>query len=258
MVEKSKSLAVIEDLQVPQVLNQQDVMEEMDGLTFSFTHIKIPSGGGLAFEVPGDDADNPDIEKEIEGVIVFHHPVNAFWDEAFTGGNEPPDCYSMDGKVGIGAPGGNCKTCPMNEWGSGREGTGKACQNRRRIYILRQGEQFPLLLSLPPTSLGNFSNFISRSILQKSIRSYAVVAKAKLSKVKSSGGIEYSQVSWSLSGRVDEKIIPEIIQYSQAMKALAAGVMVEDVEGSENYDTPEPANTETIGGFTGRVVEHNE
>ena len=34
--------------------------EELDGLTPSFERIKIPAGGGLAFEVPGDDPDSPD------------------------------------------------------------------------------------------------------------------------------------------------------------------------------------------------------
>jgi len=232
MVEK-KELAVVKDIKVPQVLNQQDVLEEMDGLQFSFTHIKIPSGGGLGFEVPGDD-DEPDIVKEIEGVIVHHHPVNAYWAEEYTGGNEPPDCSSMDGKLGTGEPGGNCKTCPMNEWGTGRDGVGKACQNRRRIYILRKDEIFPILISLPPTSLGNFSNFISRSVLQKSKRSYQLIVKAKLKKATNKSGIEYSQVNWSVIGQLDEKTTGEMKDYSLAIKDLAAGISIEEVEGKEN------------------------
>ena len=48
-----------------------EIAEEMDGLgDISFDSIKIPSGGGLAFEVPGDDPENPGIEKEICGVIL--------------------------------------------------------------------------------------------------------------------------------------------------------------------------------------------
>ena len=37
--------------------------EEMSGLTPSFERIKIPAGGGIAFEVPGDDPNNPDLVK---------------------------------------------------------------------------------------------------------------------------------------------------------------------------------------------------
>ena len=30
---------------------------EMDGLSTTFERIKIPSGGGIMFEIPGDDPD---------------------------------------------------------------------------------------------------------------------------------------------------------------------------------------------------------
>lgn len=253
---ESKALVIVDDIKVPQVLNQQDFLEEMDGLQFSFTHVKIPSGGGLGFEVPGDDVDEPDIVKEIEGVLVHHHPVNAYWAEAYSGGNEPPDCSSMDGKIGIGAPGGDCKTCPMNEWGSGRDGVGKACQNRRRVYILRKNEMFPILISLPPTSLSNFSNFISRAILQKALRSYHVVSKVKLKKAANKDGIEYSQAAWGVVGKLDDKTIPEMRDYSNAVKDLAAGISIEDVEGREisEYDEHD------IGGvaFKGKEVKDKE
>ncbi len=245
----AKELTVVKGIQVPQVLNQQDVMEEMDGMTFNFALVKIPSGGGMSFEVPSDDPESPDTEKEIEGVIVHHHPINAYWAEEYTGGNEPPDCASMDGKVGTGSPGGNCKTCPMNEWGSGSDGKGKACQNRRRVYILRKDEMFPLLISLPPTSLQNFSNFISRSILQKALRSYSVVSKVKLKKAKSSGGIEYSQAVWSVAGLLDEKTAADMKQYSHDIKALASGVQIEDVEGAEQSDS------DSLHGFSGTLVD---
>ena len=38
--------------------------EELDGLTPTFERIKIPAGGGLAYEVPGEDPDSPDSVKE--------------------------------------------------------------------------------------------------------------------------------------------------------------------------------------------------
>lgn len=233
MAEESKALTIVDNFSVPQVLTGDDVQEEMDGLTFRFSYIKVPSGGGLAFEVPGDDDDDPDLVKEITGVIVCHHPVNAFWSEEYTGGNEPPDCSSLDGRIGVGNPGGYCKNCPMNEWGSGRDGEGKACNNRRRIYLLREGEMFPLLLSLPPTSLGNFSDLISRKVLQKGLRSYAAIVKAKLKKATNRGGIEYSQVTWSVTGKLADPLIAQMIEYGENVKILASGLTVDEVEGKE-------------------------
>ena len=49
--------------------------EELDGLTPAFERIKIPAGGGLAYEVPGDDPDSPDSVKEFKAVILYHHPI---------------------------------------------------------------------------------------------------------------------------------------------------------------------------------------
>ena len=38
----------------------QAIAEEMDGLgPLPFDRVKIPSGGGLAFEIPGEDDDEP-------------------------------------------------------------------------------------------------------------------------------------------------------------------------------------------------------
>lgn len=85
--------------------------EELDGLRPSFERIKIPAGGGLAYEVPGDDPNSPDSAKDFSAVILYHHPINSYYKEKFTGGNNPPDCSSLDGKLGIVAETGECKEC---------------------------------------------------------------------------------------------------------------------------------------------------
>lgn len=56
MAEKTTDVAV-KEFQLPSTdLNLGEAMaEEMDGLEFRFDVVKIPSGGGLAFEIPGDD-----------------------------------------------------------------------------------------------------------------------------------------------------------------------------------------------------------
>lgn len=51
----------------------EDEMDDLDAVKgISCRHIKIPSGGGKAYEVESDDPDDPDIEKEIEAVIISH------------------------------------------------------------------------------------------------------------------------------------------------------------------------------------------
>lgn len=153
--------------------------DELEGLDLSFEKIKIPSAGSTVFEVPGED-DDTDTVKEFSAVILHHHTLNCYYKTKYTGGSNPPDCGSFDGIVGEGDPGGECKRCPLNQFGTGENGS-KACKNRRRIYVLREGEVFPLLLSLPTGSLKEFTKFIKR-LLSKGKKSNSVVTRFSLKK----------------------------------------------------------------------------
>lgn len=64
---------------------------------------------------------------------------------------------------GTGDPGGCCATCKSNQFGSG-EGQSKACKNRRMIYVLMEGELFPMVLSLPTGSLKEFTKYLKRQL----------------------------------------------------------------------------------------------
>jgi len=165
---KNTEVTVVQEFQLPALSSEMStaMAEEMDGLQLTFDRVKIPSGGGITFEID-NGTDQPDAEKEIIGVIVDHHPVNAYWAQSFTGGSNPPDCASMDGKYGVGSPGGSCKTCTLNQYGSAFDGRGKACKNMHRIFIMRSGETLPLLLALPPTSLRGLSDYIAKRIITR-------------------------------------------------------------------------------------------
>ena len=63
--------------------NSEIPLDELDGFELSFERIKIPAGGTTAFEVPGDDPENPDIEKELRVIIIDQYPVNAYYKEAY-------------------------------------------------------------------------------------------------------------------------------------------------------------------------------
>lgn len=228
------TLTVVEKFNLP-ALNDMSALvgEEMDGLTIEFDRVKIPSGGGLAFEVPGEDPDAPDTVKEIIGVIVDHHPVNAFWADKYAGQNNPPDCSSMDGKTGVvlgnvtGATGEKraCNSCPYNDWGSDENG-GKACKNMHRIYILREGEMFPLLLTLPPTSLKNFSNYLAKRVLTKGKRSHEVITKVSLKKATNRTGITYSQATFNLVGILNPETAKKMAEYAAEIKPITRRLAV--------------------------------
>jgi hypothetical protein len=124
------------------------VSGELDGLDLSFERIKIPSGGATVYELPSEGDDTESV-KEFSAVILDHHALNSYYATKYTGGSNPPDCGSFDGKTGEGNPGGSCKTCKYNQFGTGENGA-KACKNKRRVYILREGEMFPICLRCRP------------------------------------------------------------------------------------------------------------
>ena len=75
--------------------NLSDAMsQELEGLSLSFERIKIPSAGSTVFELPGEEDGEPETVKEFTGVILYHHPLFAYYRDKYAGGNEPPDCGS--------------------------------------------------------------------------------------------------------------------------------------------------------------------
>jgi len=245
------ALAVIENF-TPAVLDHEAMMEELEGLELTFDRVKIPSGGGLAFEIPIDD-DEVDTAKEIVGVIVDHHRVNAYWPTLYSGQGQPPACSSMDGKTGMATPDSEvswagkeqpCATCPLNQWGSDEGGGGgKACKNMVRLYIVREGDVFPLMLTLPPTSIRNWANYLAKRVLGRGLRPHQVVTRIGLKKEQSRGGITYSQATFKLAGVLSKDVQERMAAYAQGIKRVTRGLGItsEDYEvtgTSDDEDAP--------------------
>jgi hypothetical protein len=212
----------------------QMLAEEMDGLSLSFDRIKIPAGGGLAYEVPSDNPDSPDMVKEFKAVILYHHPVHAFYKEKYTGGNTPPDCASYDGHAGTEAESGeihNCKDCPNNKFGSGENGA-KLCKQKRRIYILRADEALPIIFSLPTGSLADFGKYITR-LLSRGQKSSGVVTKFSLKKAQNAGGIAYSQAVLGVDRILTRDEAAVIDRLAEQVKAIAGRVTTVEATDEE-------------------------
>lgn len=245
MAEKKNEVAVMAqdfDLVTLSADMAEGIAEEMDGLgQIPFDRVKIPSGGALAFEVPGEDEDNPESVSELVGVILHHHPVNAYWSEAFSGANESPDCSSIDGKQGVDRETGEikaCVSCPYNQFGS--DGQGKACKNIHRIYLLREGNPIPIILSLPPTSIKSMRDYIGKRILVRGLRSYQVITRITLKKEKNAAGIAYSRAVFSYVDKLSEVQATECKKMSETIKAQD---LQADVE--EEYSTAPATDPQT-------------
>ncbi|GHV07630.1 hypothetical protein FACS1894217_08780 [Clostridia bacterium] len=195
--------------------------EELDGLDLSFERVKIPSGGATMFELPTEGDDTEPV-KEFSGVILHHHPLNAYYATKYTGGSNPPDCGSFDGVCGVGNPGGKCVNCKHNQFGTGENGS-KACKNKRRVYILRESEVFPLLLTLPTGSLKTFTKYV-KAQLSKGRKTSAIVTRFSLKKMTNSTGIQFSQCVFALDRALTAEEISLIAPLAEQVKQYAQAV----------------------------------
>lgn len=217
-MEKKNEIAVTEENFIIPTGNIVIDTEELEGLNLAFDKVKIPSGGGTMWEVTGDNPDEPEYMKEIDGVIVDHYPVNAYFENEYTGEITPPTCSSFDGKLGIGVPSGNCATCPLNKYGSADDGKGKKCKNLRRVYILKSGEILPILITLPPTSIKNFSDYVSKRIVTKGMKTCDVITRLTLVVEKSNTGIKYSKVQFTIVRKLDDAEKTAMRTFSESIK----------------------------------------
>lgn len=205
--------------------------EDCAGIELQLDRIKIPAGGSTAFEIPSADGDDSEMVREITGVILYNHPANAYYTDKYTGGSNPPDCSSFDGIHGLGNPGGSCKSCPFNKFGSG-EGKSKACKNRRMLYILRDGELFPVILNLPVGSSGAYKNYVKRLLTQRNSLS-RVVTSISLKKAMSDSNIAYSQASFKFVRSLTDKEIESLAPLVEQMKTYAANLTTADLVEDE-------------------------
>lgn len=217
-----------------------DFLEELSGLDNEFERIKIPAGGGTMFESPGSNPDESDMVKDFSAVILYHHPMYVFYSSKFNGSNNPPDCLSIDGITGVGISGGKCINCPKNKFGSGENGS-KACKNKHQIYLLRENEIFPMVLSLPTSSNREFSRYIKR-LLSRGKKSDSVVTKFSLKNAVNKTGISYSQVQFSVARELDIKEIELIKNYSERVKSYAQS----------------KANLQKVDMTTGEIIDSEE
>lgn len=220
-----------------------DFSEDLTGLTLRYDRIRIPSAASPVFEIPGGDGESETV-KELSCVIILQHPMNSFYREPYTGGQNPPDCGSFDGMTGSSGQG--CADCPLNRFGSG-EGVAKRCKNKRLLYLLFEGELLPQLLVLPTGSLREFTNYLKRN-LSRGRRLNGIVTRISLQKATNAGGIVYSQCMFHFErvlSPAEQAAIAPIINQAKTYAANLTLAQWEQIGDDMPVTNPE----------TGEVVE---
>ena len=182
----NKSLALID-----QELNQEIAnIKESIGSVGGGKTIKVEAAGN--FILP----DGTNLGNDIQIVILDYTTRKTFYSQPFDRNNPaPPDCYAIGKVIKSLAPDDpelpakqcetGCNDCPLNQWGSGNGGSGKACREFRDLAVLVVDPDHPdahneadapiYHLSVPPTSLKAFDAFVPLCVRSLGLPVKAVV-----------------------------------------------------------------------------------
>jgi hypothetical protein len=182
-----------------------------------FERIKIPAGGGPAWVVP--DVTGEQMLKELSGIILMFRDVRTFWKVPLeqSGGNMPPDCYSMDAKSGIGSPGGSCQSCKFAQFGTDAKGEGQACKLYRQLLLLREENLLPEIVSLPASSIKAARLYLKR-LAQKGLPCYRLITKIGLEKAQN-GQWVYSRATFTASELLPPHLVKRAREYAKLLKS---------------------------------------
>lgn len=209
---------------------------------FDLDRVKVPAGGTTLWEIPSLSGEAENVQ-EIRGIIIFHKDVRSYWEEDYTGEGVPPDCFSDDNMIGIGNPGGVCKSCPLAQWGSTRKekSNSKACKEQKMIFLIREEDGnfngfLPLLITVPPTSIKFIKKFML-GLAGKGVKYPYAYVGLKLNKTKNSQGTQYSEIVPRLIMiETDPKKRAIIDTLAQSMRNALESVSVADNENPQKED----------------------
>ena len=268
------------------------------GLTMNdLRKVTVPSGGGRHWLVPASGGDES--VQSIEGIIIHRAYPRSWWEQSVeeSPNNRQPDCYSPDGVHGWPGPknavridlkdGGTaveCATCPLNVWGSGRNGRGKACQEKQLLFLIQPDSVLPMVVQAPPTSIPGIKEYMVQLVDNRDFRPYwQVVTRLELETVK--GDLNYSRILFSRAGSVDKRHVTKLQDYreriipvlDQLTKNMGPQILLEPVqpeppalaegrpqppalaEGRPEQDQPEPRTVDPMqnGGGDAMTYPHD-
>lgn len=234
------ALAVIQDSSkyLPAAEDLENVMHDLGDILSPrvFGVVTIAGGGAGVFKVTEPGADESTSVQTIEGVIVASHLVNIRWahDYGSRQQGEAPACKSMDGLSGTDLSTGevhSCQACPYNQFGE--NGERKACNNKRQLYIMREGDLLPVLFPLPPSALRAYDNYRVHASLTLRTPMSALLTRITLKNKRSANGSDYSSPVFTAmsklpteEGRRMEAFARQIMDAAQR-----AGISADEVTG---------------------------
>lgn len=193
--------------------------------------------------------------NEVYLIVVYFHRARGYWTEE---GGKAPLCSSMDGRTGTAREGSglewegranSCAGCPFNEFGSDpKGGGGKACKEIRRLFVIDVDPKtmapqasLPAILSLPPTSLKPWDEFVSGLLSRKPpMHPIRKVVRLGLNEVKGET-FSYATVTVAPVADVPTPLLAELLKMQATVRGKAAelGLEHEDYPMGDQEDKEE-------------------
>lgn len=240
----------VESLYLP---SNDEIKEVVDDLSDIMSHkvfgvISIAPAGAGTFDIlePGAEEKTKGVQ-EVECIILASHPMNVRWEHDYSSREpgEHPACRSLDAVEGIDADGAlhDCATCEYNQFGE--NGERKICANKRQLYVMRQGDVLPMLLTLSPSALKAYDNYRIRARLQLKASMYALVTRITLNVKKSEAArAEYSVPVFTPIATLPKAEAQRVEAFARSIvdSARRAGIVADEIsadsDGSEQAPTP--------------------
>ncbi len=206
LVPGSRQMAILMANSAGEPINETDL-----------TRVKNPSSGSVTWEI--DENGNTTTTREIVGVLVAKGMRGELWpfiepkkeapvivtNDFVTGYRVSDKLGSIDKDALEKYRTGDrtydwaaMSSGPDFGWGTGKDGHGKRVKESRIIAILRDGDVWPLLLSVGPGSVGEFMPFLKKLPCYH----YEAVIGLGLRKEESKGGQPFSMIVPRLVGQL--------------------------------------------------------
>lgn len=209
-------------------MRQAQEAAEATGESFGpedLVRVPTPAGGALNWTVPSPAGDEQ--TPDITGILVCYQPCGVLWPAADPSPGAipvlrtfaPADPNGVAEQVGpipdsmldslnkhrITAEGVSPATfrwanLPQNQWNSGKNGVGKLCKEQRMLFILREGDVYPLLVRAQPGSLKSVTRFFKQLTPTAKVPYYRCVVSLRLEKTNNKAGQPFSRIVPKLVG----------------------------------------------------------
>jgi hypothetical protein len=181
------------------------------------------------------------------GVILAAQAKRAHWAAEYDGGHAPPDCVSRDGVVGVGTPGGICRTCPLSTFSD--DGTSPECTESMDVTFLGLDEDLPSIVNVHKMSVKAVRQH-ARSLRKYRLDLFAVITELGLRPAQYRNGKPYTALTLRAIGMLSPA--------EQARMRVVLGVFGFGSAGpADAGNTPAPAPAGEVS-VTARVLGEDD